>query len=157
MHDSVAWGVTSRAERPVPPVVNTRSSRRSSAICWMAAAIWSASSGTMMAAPTAAPAASIISRMAGPPRSSRSPLNEESLTVMIPTAMSGSCSAMLRLPAGSGGLAGAGSGGLVSSNVLAALAADLMHESDLVDHHLFVHSLAHVVDGQCGGGDGGQR
>src|SRR3954452_18919608 len=102
----------------------------------------------MTAAPTAAPAASIVSRMAGPPRSSRSPLNDESLTVMIPTAMIGPWSATLRLLAGPGGLAVA--------NVLAALAADLVHEPDLVDHHIFVDGFAHVVDGQRGGGDGGQ-
>ena len=44
-----------------------------------------------------------------------------------------------------------------NSGLEAGLAAGLRDEPDLADHHRLVDGLEHVVEGQRGGGDGGER
>ena len=78
---SVASGVISRCEKPVPPVVTTRGMRSSSARRMSAAPIWSRSSGTTPVHASSKPACSSIAHRAGPLVSTRSPREHLSLTV----------------------------------------------------------------------------
>ena len=80
---SVASGVTSCGERPVPPVVTTRSACNMSQAWTMAAEICPSSSGTVCIACTAKPAFSSMARMAGPLVSVRVPAAQKSLTVRM--------------------------------------------------------------------------
>ena len=79
---SVASGVTSRGDRPVPPVVTIRPIFFSSAQSRSAALICSFSSGTMAVWTTVKPASSSMPQTAGPLVSFRCPLLPRSLTVM---------------------------------------------------------------------------
>src|SRR5450830_1567146 len=83
----VACGVTSRAERPVPPVVSTRSAAPVSARRLRFQAMSSRSSGRIVCSTTTAPASrrSTPSTTAGPLLSARSPWYDRSEIVRIAT------------------------------------------------------------------------
>ncbi len=79
---SVASGVTSRGEKPVPPVVSTRGTFSSSAHLTSSASMTVFSSGMIDVYTTVRPCASSMRQTAGPLVSTRSPLDPLSLTVM---------------------------------------------------------------------------
>ena len=85
--ESVASGVTSRFEKPVPPVVTIRSIPSLSAICIISAASWSCSSGSITYFATSKLSENflMIASIVGPPLSSLRPCEPLSLDVMIPT------------------------------------------------------------------------
>src|SRR5262245_16533560 len=100
---------------------------------------------------TAMPAASTTSRIVGPPRSSRWPRDDLSLIVKTPTLIRRSWSwesliGSVLTP----GLPSTGRRLVVAAAELAALAAGLVDQADLVDRHLAIDRLAHIVDGQRG-------
>ena len=78
----VASGVTSRGEKPVPPVVTIRFTGCSSHSARRAASMRICSSGTTRAVWILYPADWSISATRGPPASGRSPRKLRSLTVM---------------------------------------------------------------------------
>ena len=80
----VASGVTSLEEKPVPPVVSTRSTRSSSAHRISASLICSSSSGRMAVRVTSQPFSLRIPHRAGPLVSSRWP--RAPLSLMVSTA-----------------------------------------------------------------------
>src|SRR5439155_26015948 len=77
---AVAPGVTSRALRPVPPVVITRAARAAAAR--MAAAMAGRSPATTTGPSASRPAARSRRQASGPDASGRAPRATESLTVM---------------------------------------------------------------------------
>src|SRR5438477_3505724 len=83
----VASGVTSRGATPVPPVVTTKRAwlQKRTRASWIAVS----SSGTMSRATTRNLCFWRAAATAGPLRSSRSPREEESLTVMTAAVSSG--------------------------------------------------------------------
>ena len=82
---SVASGVTSRGERPVPPAV-THMATSAAAASWMAAPIALTSSATIAVEQTSNPSRARSSATAGPVASSRRPAEQRSLTVMTAAA-----------------------------------------------------------------------